>query len=140
MSSHVAADYLGLARESLYRLIDEGALPAYEFSGVIRLKHWEVDAFIDRTRVQPGSLKHLYWDAADAAEPPGQQFANDEEALPHEAPGLSDAAPDLPGRDYEASPQEDQLSSRMIERIGDALLEAAAERPPDLSAGENPDG
>lgn len=114
MSSQAAADYLGLTRESLYRLIDEGVLPAYGFSGDIRLKRWEVEAFVDRTRIQPGSLRHLYSDAADAA-------------------------PDSRGRDDEPSPREDQMSSRMIERIDDALLKAAAETPPDLNAREDLD-
>ena len=65
MSSGEAADTLGLRTRTLYRLIDEGQLPAYRFGRVIRLKFHEVEAFVERCRIAPGSLEHLYPDAAD---------------------------------------------------------------------------
>jgi excisionase family DNA binding protein len=55
-----AARYLGLTSRTLYRLIDEGQLPAYKFGRVIRLKQSDVDAFVERSRIAPGSLEHLY--------------------------------------------------------------------------------
>lgn len=68
MSSGEAADTLGLRTRTLYRLIDEGQLPAYRFGRVIRLKRHEVDAFVERCRITPGSLEHLYPDATGAQE------------------------------------------------------------------------
>jgi hypothetical protein len=65
MSSGEAADALGLRTRTLYRLIDEGQLPAYRFGRVIRLRRDEIEAFIDRCRIAPGSLDHLYPDAAE---------------------------------------------------------------------------
>ena len=55
-----AASYLGITPRTLYRLIDEGQLAAYKFGRVIRLKQHEVDAFIEGSRIEPGSLEHLY--------------------------------------------------------------------------------
>jgi excisionase family DNA binding protein len=60
LSTHEAAHRLGITPRTLYRFIDEGQLPAYRFGRVIRLKLVEVDAFIDRSRIQPGTLEHLY--------------------------------------------------------------------------------
>ena len=45
---------------SLYRFIDEGGVPAYKFGRVIRLKEADVEAFIESSRIVPGSLEHLY--------------------------------------------------------------------------------
>jgi excisionase family DNA binding protein len=47
---------------TLYRFIDEGQLPAYKMGRVIRLQAHEVDAFIERARIAPGTLEHLYPD------------------------------------------------------------------------------
>ena len=58
-----AARYLGLTSRTLYRLIDEGQLPAYKFGRVIRLKQADVDAFVEGSRIAPGSLEHLYPEA-----------------------------------------------------------------------------
>ncbi len=69
MSSGEAADALGLRTRTLYRLIDEGQLPAYRFGRVIRLRRDEVAAFIERCRIAPGSLDHLYPDAVERQEP-----------------------------------------------------------------------
>lgn len=60
MSTKEAAEYLGVTLRSLYRFIDEGALAAYKFGRVIRLKAEDVDAFIEACRIAPGSLEHLY--------------------------------------------------------------------------------
>lgn len=57
--------YLGLQLRTLYRLIDEGQLPAYKFGRVIRLKREEVEAFVEGARIRPGELRHLYPVPAD---------------------------------------------------------------------------
>lgn len=58
-----AAGRLGITLRTLYRLIDEGQLPAYKMGRVIRLRPTEVDAFLKQARVKPGDLKHLYPDS-----------------------------------------------------------------------------
>lgn len=63
MSSGEAAEVLGLRTRTLYRLIDEGQLPAFRFGRVIRLRRSDVEEFIERCRIAPGSLEHLYPDA-----------------------------------------------------------------------------
>jgi len=60
MSTKEAAERLGVTLRSLYRFIDEGALAAYKFGRVIRLKAADVDRYIDACRIAPGSLEHLY--------------------------------------------------------------------------------
>jgi excisionase family DNA binding protein len=63
MSTGEAARRLGVTVRTLYRLIDEGELPAYKFGRVIRLQEHEVDEFITQSRIAPGKLHHLYPDA-----------------------------------------------------------------------------
>lgn len=63
LSTAEAARHLGLTIRTLYRLIDEGQLPAYKFGRVLRLRAHEVEAFIASARVQPGDLEHLYPEA-----------------------------------------------------------------------------
>jgi len=60
LSTADAAARLGITPRTLYRFIDEGQLPAYRFGRVIRLQQREVDEFIERSRIQPGTLEHLY--------------------------------------------------------------------------------
>jgi excisionase family DNA binding protein len=60
LSTKEAAERLGVTLRSLYRFIDEGGLTAYKFGRVIRLKESDVDAFIESSRIVPGSLEHLY--------------------------------------------------------------------------------
>lgn len=60
LSTAAAAKRLGITPRTLYRFIDQGDIPAYRFGRVIRLKQDEVDAFIDRNRIEPGTLEHLY--------------------------------------------------------------------------------
>lgn len=54
---------LGVTLRTLYRFIDEGQLPAYKMGRVIRLQEHEVEEFIERTRIAPGTLEHLYPEA-----------------------------------------------------------------------------
>ena len=65
MGAPAAARYLGINLTTLYAIIDSGQLPAYKIRRVIRLRRSEVQAFIQASRVQPGSLRHLY--------PPGEK-------------------------------------------------------------------
>lgn len=67
MSTAEAARSLGITPRTLYRLIDEGQIAAYKFGRVIRLKEEDVEAFIEASRIQPGSLEHLYPDAKAAS-------------------------------------------------------------------------
>lgn len=63
MGTAEAARHLGLTPRTLYRLIDEGQLPAYKFGRVIRLKADDVEAFVEGARILPGTLEHLYPEA-----------------------------------------------------------------------------
>lgn len=56
LSSGEAARRLGIATRTLYRLIDDGQVPAYRFGRVIRLQRVDVDDYIERCRIEPGSL------------------------------------------------------------------------------------
>lgn len=60
LSTKEASEYLGVNLRTLYRFIDEGELPAYKFGRVIRLTQDDIEHFIDRARIAPGSLEHLY--------------------------------------------------------------------------------
>jgi excisionase family DNA binding protein len=66
LSTAEAAARLGITPRTLYRFIDEGLLPAYRFGRVIRLQQAEVDEFIIRSRIAPGSLEHLYPEVASS--------------------------------------------------------------------------
>lgn len=54
------ADRLGLTVRTVYRVVDGGELPCYRFGRVLRFKQHEVDEFIERARVNPGELAHLF--------------------------------------------------------------------------------
>lgn len=60
LSTAEAAKYLGITPRTLYRFIDEGQIAGYRFGRVIRLKQDDVDRFIDASRIEPGTLEHLY--------------------------------------------------------------------------------
>lgn len=66
LSTAEAATRLGITPRTLYRFIDEGQLAAYRFGRVIRLQHSDVDDFIGRSRIQPGTLEHLYPEVASS--------------------------------------------------------------------------
>ncbi len=68
LSTNAAARHLGVTTRTLYRFIDEGQIPAYRFGRVIRLQRPDVEAFIERCRIAPGTLDHLYPDVADVAD------------------------------------------------------------------------
>lgn len=60
LSTRVASERLGITLRTLYRFIDEGRIPAYQFGRVIRLKAPDVVAFVESSRIAPGTLRHLY--------------------------------------------------------------------------------
>ena len=60
LSTADAAKFLGITSRTLYRFIDEGLIAGYRFGRVIRLKQTDVDAFIESSRIAPGTLEHLY--------------------------------------------------------------------------------
>ena len=62
-----AARHLGITTRTLYRLVNEGQLPAYQFGRVFRLKQSDVEQFIEDSRIKPGSLDHLSPDARQSA-------------------------------------------------------------------------
>jgi excisionase family DNA binding protein len=68
LSTAAAAKRLGITPRTLYRFIDQGEIPAYRFGRVIRLKQEEVDAFIEKSRIEPGTLEHLYPEPAHPGE------------------------------------------------------------------------
>jgi excisionase family DNA binding protein len=70
VSTADAAESLGIALRTLYRLIDEGGLPAYKFGRVIRLMRADLDAYVESQRIEPGTLRHLYAPGRDPASDP----------------------------------------------------------------------
>ncbi len=57
-----AARHLGITTRTLYRFIDEGELAAYRFGRVIRIQKGDVDCYIKKCRIEPGTISHLYPD------------------------------------------------------------------------------
>jgi excisionase family DNA binding protein len=62
LSTQEASRRLGITTRTLYRFVDQGDLPAYRMGRVIRLKATDIDAFINSSRIEPGTLEHLYPD------------------------------------------------------------------------------
>jgi len=55
-----AAQYLGVGLRMVYKLIDLGEIPAYKIGRVFRIRRSDLDDYLERCRVQPGDLVHLY--------------------------------------------------------------------------------
>ena len=47
------------ATTSSFHRSAQGDLPAYRFGRVIRVKRSDVDAFVEASRIEPGTLDHL---------------------------------------------------------------------------------
>lgn len=60
LSTREACERLGVTLRTLYRFIDEGQVPAYKMGRVIRLQAGDITDFIERMRIAPGTLEHLY--------------------------------------------------------------------------------
>jgi excisionase family DNA binding protein len=54
------ATYLGVTLRTVYAIIDEGQLPAFKIRRVIRVRREDVDQYLERSRIKPGELRHLY--------------------------------------------------------------------------------
>jgi excisionase family DNA binding protein len=68
LSTREACEELGITLRTLYRIIDEGQLPCYQFGRVYRIKAEDVEAFLDSAKVRPGDLAHLYPEPRSGAE------------------------------------------------------------------------
>ena len=68
LSTGEAAKRLGITTRTLYRFLDEGELPGYRFGRVIRLQQTDVDAYIEKCRIEPGSMAHLYPETASGTD------------------------------------------------------------------------
>lgn len=60
LSTGGVAEELGVTLRTVYRFLDEGLLVGYKFGRVMRVKATDVEAFIEASRVLPGTLGHLY--------------------------------------------------------------------------------
>ena len=60
MGTPDAATYLGVSPQTLYQLIDEGLLPAYQLGRVIRIKVSDLDWYIASARIEPGAITELH--------------------------------------------------------------------------------
>lgn len=60
MGTTEACAYLGIKLRTLYRRIDLGEIPAYKMGRVLRVRAADLDEFLERARVRPGDLTHLY--------------------------------------------------------------------------------
>jgi excisionase family DNA binding protein len=60
VGSPEAAGRLGVTLRTLYGFIDAGDIPAYKMGRVIRLKAADIDAYVEKVRLKPGDLKHLF--------------------------------------------------------------------------------
>ncbi len=53
-----AAQYLGVTLRTVYKLIDEGDIPAYKIGRVFRIRRSDLDDFLERHGHKPGELAH----------------------------------------------------------------------------------
>ena len=60
LNTKKAAERLGITPRTLYRLVDEGEVVAYQIGRLIKFRPADIDAAIQRFRIQPGDLRHLY--------------------------------------------------------------------------------
>ncbi len=60
LSAPEAATALGLTVRTVYALVDTGDLTAYKFRRVLRIKRDDLEDYVERCRVNPGDLAHLY--------------------------------------------------------------------------------
>ena len=80
LNTETAAKRLGITTRTLYRFINEGGLPAYRMGRVIRVKQTDVDEFIEHSRIEPGTLGHLYPDPVPAGSAGGESDDGDADA------------------------------------------------------------
>lgn len=80
MGTREACERLGVTLRTLYRFIDEGQLPAYKMGRVIRVQATDIEDFIRRMRIEPGTLEHLYPEPKPRGGPNGQGSEEDQAA------------------------------------------------------------
>lgn len=56
LGTAAAARHLGLTPRALYRLVNDGLVPAYRFGRVFRYKRSDLNEFIEAARVRPGEI------------------------------------------------------------------------------------
>lgn len=56
LGTREAAEELGISQRTLYRLIDEGAIVAYQIGRNLRIRRSDLADYLERVRVRPGSL------------------------------------------------------------------------------------
>lgn len=66
-STREAAAYIGVTEATVYRLVDEGLLPAYRPGRVFRFRTSDLDDYLESVRVRPGEVAHLRSDAVGRA-------------------------------------------------------------------------
>lgn len=64
LSTDDAKRHIGVSAATLYRLVDEGLLPAYRPSRSLRFRRRDLDAYLEGVRVRPGDLANLRTDTA----------------------------------------------------------------------------
>jgi excisionase family DNA binding protein len=62
-----AARRLSIVPKTVHRLINDGELPAYRVSRMIRIRPEDLDRYIESHRIQPGDLAHLFTPPPSAA-------------------------------------------------------------------------
>jgi excisionase family DNA binding protein len=68
LSTREAAEYLGgITVPSVYRLVDDGLLPAYRPTRGLRFRRSDLDTYLEQARVRPGDLAHLRSDSVGRA-------------------------------------------------------------------------
>jgi excisionase family DNA binding protein len=63
-----AAEAIGITLRTLYRLIDDGRIPAYQIGRVIRVRASDLERYLETVKIQPGDLRHLYDHSGVAAD------------------------------------------------------------------------
>ncbi len=63
LTTNEASRRLGVNQRTVYRLIDDGELPAYKFGRLIRVREPDLERFVESARISPGSLEHLRRDS-----------------------------------------------------------------------------
>ncbi len=81
LSAHEAATALGLTLRTAYCIIGAGDLTAYKFRRVLRIKRSDLEDYMERSRVKPGDLAHLYPQGATEPDEDQVPFAGVRSAL-----------------------------------------------------------
>ncbi len=94
-----ASSYLGVTPRTLYRLIDQALIPAYQMGRVIRLKRPDLEAYLHQIRIEPGSLSHLHPDSsrgdeADPEDDPARRATDSDTEIVNE-PRLASSGPPM---------------------------------------------